>query len=66
MPNHKEEIILGYAHKTALDVIRNDYYQGESTSEIFSQMIEDYLARENGRLGSILRGVYIPYGDLRE
>ena len=63
--SHSEKITLNPAHKEALDIIRDDYYQGESTSQIFMEFIEDYLAREGGRLGSILRGVYIPKGGLR-
>ena len=45
-------------YEKALEVIRQDYYCGDSDEAIFEQMICDYLLREGGRLGYIVDGLY--------
>ena len=42
---------LPYSHRKALERIRDDAYPGQSFSHIIMEMIEDYIMRENGRLG---------------
>lgn len=52
-------VCIGDAHRKALDVIRQDAYEYKPDEEIFEMMIEEYLLRENGRLGIIKDYIYI-------
>jgi len=56
-------ISIDREHKAALDVIIADAYPfGISYEEVVDNMIEDYLLRENGRLGYFKGGLYYSCG----
>jgi len=59
-PNQDDTLIsIDSEHKAALDVIIADAYPfGISYEEVIDNMIEDYLLRENGRLGYVKGGLY--------
>jgi len=50
---------LDSEYRKALNVIRDDAYRYHSDEEVFEAMIEEYLLREDGRLGTMKYGVYV-------
>ena len=59
---HVFDIDISDAHMDALRVIMSEewpYADDRNLSPVFEAMIEEYLTRENGRLGSIIDGKYI-------
>lgn len=52
---------ISKAHAVALKRIQetDDYYKKFNISKLFEDWIEDYLLRENGKLGKIINGKYI-------
>lgn len=51
------KIEISKAHRMALSVIRQDMAK-RNNSVVIEEMIEDYLLRENGRLGKIINNKY--------
>lgn len=57
----KRTVEMTVAHLEALAVIMSEYYpyaDDRDLGVVFEEMIEEYLARENGRLGRIVDGEY--------
>jgi len=57
----KRTIEMTVAHLEALAVIMSEYYpyaDDRDLGVVFEEMIEEYLVRENGRLGRIVDGEY--------
>ncbi len=59
MRNYKAKLPDSY--EEALNRIKDDYYNNQNISQILMAWIEDYLIRENGRLGRINKGIYNPF-----
>jgi len=56
--NHKGTFSISTAHQQALDAINKDCYHYATLSAVVENLIEEYLAREDGRLGWISNGTY--------
>lgn len=53
---HMLSIAADYVN--ALEVINNDYYNHADLKLVVQALIEEYLIREGGRLGTIVQGEY--------
>ncbi len=57
----KIEVTMSESHLTAMSVISSEAYpyaDDRDWGPVFEEFIEDYLLRENGRLGRIVHGEY--------
>ena len=44
-------LIISEEHEKALKAINDDYFRRHNLEEIVSNLIEEYIFRENGRIG---------------
>jgi hypothetical protein len=54
----QKTIVIDKEYMKAIQSLRRNHYYNYSTKKIIECLINDYLTRENGRLGKIRGGVY--------
>ena len=53
------DLIISEEHGKALKAINDDYFYSHDLGEVINSFIEEYVLRENGRLGHFSEGKYI-------